>query len=387
MKIALSFPGCHGRGGVERLLLETANFLAARGHEVHVFASEWDAGALNAGITCHRVRSAARPSLLRLMTYTKQCRIEMARHFPKPDVHGAFGVISPLGGVVNVQSVHRAWLDVSRRLRDFKGRFRQVCNLSHPYILALEHNYFGTRNYTKLVAPTRQVQLDLMRWYNVPEEDIAIVRNGYASERLNFNRSRQLRPGMRSQLGYDDKDIVVLFVANELERKGFGPLLRAIAALKNPHLHLLAVVGRVNPDSYGGEIRRLGLGDRVKFTGAQRDLAPYYAAADVFALPTQYEPWGLVIVEALACGTRVLTSRLAGAAVAVEEGKTGELLDDPTDVEEIASKLRHLSGNGHLDREAVAGSVASYTWQNVLVDYERVLADCALTPAACGFQF
>lgn len=387
MKIALSFPGCHGRGGVERLLLETANFLAARGHEVHVYASEWDADALHAGITCHRVRSATGPSLLRLMTYTRQCRVEMERFRPKPDVHGAFGVISPTGGVVNVQSVHRAWLDVSRRLRSFKGRFRQACNLSHPYILALERNYFGARNYTKLVAPTRQVKSDLMRWYDVPEEDIAIVRNGYAADRLNFNQSRQLRPKMRFELGYGESDTVVLFVANELERKGFGPLLRAIAALKNPRLHLLAVVGRVRPDSYAGEIRRLGLTNRVKFTGAKRDLAPYYAAADVFALPTQYEPWGLVIVEALACGTRVITSRLAGAAVAVGEGKTGELLDDPTDVNEIAEKLRHVCGNGHLDREAVAGSVAAFRWQNVLMDYERVLMDCALKPVVYRSHF
>lgn len=375
MKIALSFIGCHGRGGVERLLLESANFLAKRRHDVHVYASDFDSEILHPDVVRHPVHGVESHSLGRLVTYTHRSRTELARLAPAADVHGAFGVISPPGGVVNVQSVHRAWLETSRRLRGFAGRLRQRCNPIHPFILALERNYFGNRNYRKLVAPTVQVKADLVRCYSVPAEDIVIIPNGFASETLNFSRAEALRGGMRKELGYHDRDIVVLFVANELERKGFAPLLRAIALLKNPRVHLLAVIGRVSPEPYLGEIQRLGLGERVRILGAKSDVSPYYAAADTFALPTQYEPWGLVIVEALACGVHVLASRLAGASVAVKEGETGELLDDPTDVNEIAAKLHHLSHNGHLDRREVADSVAKFTWDHVLVDYERVLED------------
>jgi UDP-glucose:(heptosyl)LPS alpha-1,3-glucosyltransferase len=375
MKIALSFIGCHGRGGVERLILETANFLAKRHHQVHVYASEFDSAALHAEVVRHLVPTVGQLSLGRLLTYTYRSRIELARLEPQADVHGAFGVISPPGGVVNVQSVHRAWLETSRSLRDFTGRLRQRCNPSHPFILTLERDYFGKRHYKQLVAPSPQVKAELIRYYSVPGEDIVIVPNGFSPEALNFTRSEALRCEMRGKLGYRDDDVVVLFVANELERKGFGPLLRAIATLKNRHLHLLAVVGRANPDRYLGESRRLGLGARVQITGSKGDLAPYYAVADTFALPTQYEPWGLVIVEALACGARVLTSRLAGAALAVREGETGELLDNPTDVDEIAAKLDHLCHNGHFGRKEVAASVQRFTWDNVLKDYERVLED------------
>ena len=150
-------------------------------------------------------------------------------------------------------------------------------------------------------------------------------------------------------------------------------ILRAIASLGNPRLQLLAVVGRANTRPCFGMIRRLGLEAHVRILGSQNDLSPYYAAADAFALPTQYEAWGLVIVEALACGTPVLTSRLVGAAVTVREGETGALLDNPCDVSEIAEKLDHLAKSAQPERAAVSATVERYTWANVLKHYENVL--------------
>jgi UDP-glucose:(heptosyl)LPS alpha-1,3-glucosyltransferase len=119
-------------------------------------------------------------------------------------------------------------------------------------------------------------------------------------------------------------------------------------------------------------MRQLGVWDQVKFVGPTSDVARYYAAADVFALPTEYEAWGLVIVEAMACGLPVLTSRLAGAAIAVQEGKTGELLDDPHSVTEIATKLKCLLDRP-VDRHAVSRSVELYTWDRILSRYEQIL--------------
>lgn len=371
MKIALSFIGCHRKGGVERLLLESANFLARRGHNVHVYANQFDPEVLHSNVTQHPVWAANRPSLLRLATYTRRCRSELSSS--RAEVHGAFGVISPPGGIMNVQSVHRAWIEASQRLRKFSGRMRQICNPVHPLLLSLEKQYFGKRRYRKLTAPTEQVKQDLMRFYDVPEEDIVIVPNGFNAESLNPIRADALRPEMRKKFGYRNDDFVIIFVANELERKGFGPLLRAFASLDDPRLHLLAVVGRVSTEAYQDTVRRMGLGKQVRFVGAQNDLAPYYAAADILALPTQYEAWGLVIVEALACGTRVLTSRLAGASVAVKEGVNGELVDDPVDEREIAAKLECLLHYPRDQRNEVAASVSKFQWENVLPLYEQVL--------------
>ena len=162
---------------------------------------------------------------------------------------------------------------------------------------------------------------------------------------------------------------MVIFVANELERKGFGPLLRAVESLKEDRIKILAV-GRLDS-------RAVGKSSRVQFVGPTNDAGRYFAAADVFALPTQYEAWGLVIIEALACGLPSLTSRLAGAAVAVREGFSGELLDDPRDEAEIASKLSQILNRPSDEKGEIAATVQQYAWDRVLERYEQVLSECA----------
>jgi UDP-glucose:(heptosyl)LPS alpha-1,3-glucosyltransferase len=376
MKIALSFPGCHRRGGVERVMLECANFLAARGHETHALASEWDAAALRADVVRHPVPSRRLPNALQLPLFVRDCRAKIRALAPPPDVVASFGIASPPDSVVWMTSVHAAWIEISQRSRPFWGRCKQRLNPFHPVVLNMERRLLGERRYRKVIALTEQVRSDVLRIYNVPESDVLVVPNGYAAAEFNPAKSNANRDRMRKKLGYAPTDKVVIFVANELQRKGFTPLLRAVASLRDPRIHLLAV-GRLDPGECGSVIASLGMSERVKFTGPSNEVADYYAAADVFALPTQYEAWGLVIVEAMASGLRVLTSRLAGAAVTVDEGQTGQLLDDPADVTEIAEKLRRLLEEDGPSPNEVSASVARYEWAQVLQGYESILTECA----------
>lgn len=381
MRIALSYPGCHRRGGIERIMLECANFLYERGHETHVYSSDWDQSHLLPGIVRHHVPLPVQHSFLsHLLLFARQSRQAVRRLRPPVDVAGTFGVQSPPGGVMWVQSVHKAWLDTSSRHRSRKGRLKQKLNLFHPSVLALEHDHFARRKYKKLIALSAEVKADLMRWYRVPGDDIVIIPNGFSPKEFSAQCSAEARSAVRRKLGYNESDKVIIFVANELERKGFGPLFRAISLLNDSHVHLLAV-GRIKPQAYLPEIQSMGLSERVQFVGPTSEIATYYAAADVFALPTQYEAWGMVIVEALACGLPVLTSRLAGAAVTVHEGETGYLLDDPRSPEEIAAKLWPLLRGLPASREAISASVEAYAWPRLLLRYEQTLAECLEWPA------
>lgn len=358
-------------------MVECANFLAARGHAVQVLAAEFEDAVLWPGIEKVAVPSASEIPLLRLMGFAKKSERVLAGLNPQPDVHAAFGVISPPGGIMWVQSVHRAWIEISQRERNLKGRIKQWVNPIHPYLLAREKWYFQSRRYTRLIALTEQVKADLMRFYSVPAADIDILPNGYSPAEFNVARRGADRAAVRAELGFADSDQVVVFVANELERKGFGPLMRAMAKLRDKSLRLL-VVGRVTPSGYIAEMRSLGIADQVKFVGPSNDVGRYYAASDAFALPTTYEAWGLVIVEAMACGLPVLTSRLAGAAITVQEGRTGELLDNPRDVDEITMKLRKVlrlgaAGVGGVD--AIAAAAGAYRWERILSSFERFLRD------------
>jgi UDP-glucose:(heptosyl)LPS alpha-1,3-glucosyltransferase len=371
-KVALAFPGCFRRGGVERVVLETANYLALVGHEPHLFVSEWDAEALDSDVHIHRVPIDGRLPLARERLFPLRCEEVMRKTGKAFDAYGGFGVMAPPGGTTWVQSVHAKWLAICQRERRGLARWKQNLNPYHRWILALERTIFGQRQYRHLVALTEAVKQDLINHYAVPSNDVSVLPNGFSETEFNLTRRDREREACRAELGYTDKDKVVIFVANETERKGFGPLLRGIARSADPSIHLLAV-GRLDPRQYRAEIERLGLNGHVQFTGPTSDVGRYYTAADVFALPTQYEAWGLVIIEAMATGLPVLTSRLAGAAVAVQPGRTGELLADSRDQDEIASRLRRLLDGQRAPAPEISASIQHYRWNNVLDQYSTIL--------------
>ena len=148
------------------------------------------------------------------------------------------------------------------------------------------------------------------------------------------------------------------------------------------------VVGQVSPGDYESRIDKLGLTGRIHWHGSTSEVFPYYAAADLFVLPTLYEPFGIVIVEALASGLPVITSRLAGASSAVESGGSGRLLTDPTDVHELAGYL--VEGSSPAVREqwgaGAAKAAQPFAWPTIFAEVEKVLQQSqrSADPSASG---
>jgi len=375
MRLAVTYPGCHRRGGVERVMLECVNFLATRGHEIHALAREWDEAAVDPGVVRHQLSYVHLTPALGLPAYRRSVTAAVTHLEPCPDVVAGFGAGAPPGSVVWMQSVHAAWIEMARATRGPGGRLRQRLNPFHPVALAMERRQLTRREYRSLIALTPDVKADIVRFYGVPAEDVHVLPNGF-SQREFHPRSPEERVETRARLGFADDDVVIVFVANELERKGFAQLVEAISRLRDPSVRLLAV-GGFRQSEARALVSRAGLEGRVVLHGATSEVAGLYAAADVFALPTKYEAWGLVIVEAMACGLPVLTTRLAGAAVTVRHGETGYLVDDPADVQEIASGLEHLLRGPMPSPQEIAASVARYEWGSLLVRYEEILRQAA----------
>jgi UDP-glucose:(heptosyl)LPS alpha-1,3-glucosyltransferase len=374
MDIAMTYPSINRVGGVERVVVECANHLARGGHRVHAYATNWAPGVLDPQVERHHVRARRRPDALHVLQYRERATaaVDGGGH----DVHASFGAASPLGGVFWVPSVHKAVLEILLARRTRAARLVQRCNPFHVLRLELEKQIYRPGGYTRLIACGDRVAEDIVRLYDVPEEDVVVQPYGYDPGTFNVERRNSLRPVTRERYGYAESDRVVVFAANELERKGFDTLLEGAALLRDPSLHLL-VAGRVNPAPYRHEISRLGLAGRVRFAGSSPNVAAEYAAGDVFCLPTRYEPWGLVIVEALASGLPALTTRLAGAAVAVEPRRTGDLLDDPDDGEELAAKLGPLLDGHAAPAAEISSSVTRFSWPVVLERYEQILTGAA----------
>lgn len=378
MRVALSFPGCHRQGGVERIVFECARYLAANRHEVTVFADRWEEVGGASSVRYNRVPVRRHPWFLRGRSYSTACRRQLRS--ASYDVLSTHGCVCPEGGVLWVQSLHKAWLERSRQLRPALSAagLRQRLNPAHRSLLNLEERHFGRRNYQRIIATTPRVRDDLGRLYGVPPDDVVIVPNGFAPAEFNPGRRASQREVMRRRLGLGPDQVAMLFVANELERKGYTTILEAMQRLRRPELCLL-VAGRVSSQRVEEQARAHGIADQVLALGPSRDVGALHAAGDLLVLPTQYEAFCLAILEALGSGLPVVTSSVPGAGDAILPGVNGALVDDPRSGVELASTLEPL-----LHREALAelsakapDTVETYQWPTVLRRYETILLEHA----------
>jgi D-inositol-3-phosphate glycosyltransferase len=185
----------------------------------------------------------------------------------------------------------------------------------------------------------------------------------------------------REYIGADPHNKLVLFVGRIEPLKGLETLIRAIAWRRTfkPGQVTLAVIGG-DPDSSSQEMSAemtriqklcddLCMGRMVVFLGkrAQDTLPYYYSAADVLVMPSHYESFGMVALEAMACGTPVIASQVGGLAFLIQDGETGYHVPDQ-DPKALCEKLMILLSDAH-QRETMGLRAAEYAkdyaWANV----------------------
>lgn len=173
-----------------------------------------------------------------------------------------------------------------------------------------------------------------------------------------FPRNRPDHSGFRQRLGLSNKDFLVCAIGQICARKGLLELIDALARIKNqaPSIRA-AIVGKVvfqHEHDYYATLRnavdRAGLADRVHFTGELSDVSEVLQATDLLVLNSHDEPFGLVLIEAMASGTPVLASRVGGIPEIVTDSENGWLVDKE-DTAALASKLLELSQAGNLLQE------------------------------------
>jgi UDP-glucose:(heptosyl)LPS alpha-1,3-glucosyltransferase len=370
--VAVVFPAVHHRGGIERICWDLLEYLAP--NHVTAFVGSSAPEGVPDGVAWARVTGRTDPRAVGM--HARRSRTAAVVRSLRPGVTVTLGTVVPPGDVLWVQSVHRAWLHEARTVRTGPLTLPASVRFAmprHRVLLAMEEEYFTGGSPRRILCTSPKVVDDLARYYQVDRSLTTVVPNAFDPERFNHERRARDRDRARAELGIGENELALLFLANELHRKGFAELLSAMAAADDPRM-TLHVVGRAPITPFASMIRRLGLGARVRAHGSTADVGWYLAAADLMVLPTQYEPFGLVIIEALASGVPVLTTRLAGASPAVIEGRTGLLLDDPYDVEELTALLRRAA-DADLQRwgAEAAASVDEYRRDVVMAEVERLI--------------
>ena len=208
-------------------------------------------------------------------------------------------------------------------------RFVQGLNRKHRDILQLEEALFAKREAQRVIVNSQMVKHEIVDLYAYPAERIDIVRNGIPLGQFRFDPEQ--REKSRSDLKLKPDETVLLFAGSGWERKGLLFAIQAMALCRNRKMRLL-VAGRGNQRSFKSK--------RVQFLGEVADLTRVYAAADIFVLPTIYDPSSNACLEALGCGLPVITTRSNGFSEIIEDGVHGSIIDRANDLAGLRNAIQ-----------------------------------------------
>lgn len=377
MKVALVIKNFSlNKGGAERYACLLGRGLVERGHEVHVLANQWD-NAGDSGIQFHHVPMVRWNSLLKILSFPFH-----ARKLLQENNYDIIQGLTPLYS----QDVYRIGegLHVDallHRYPSFFARFSRYLNPKHLAVLAIERNMFKPANYRKVIANSLMCKRRLKELYGVPDRDVEVIYNGVDTRIYNGTARQSHRLDVRNELGFKEDDRVMLFVSMDFVRKGLEYLLKAHARLHREGARSLKtlVVGKGRVAEFQRMADQLGIGDLVRFLPPTNETQRYYAAADIFALPTLYDPFSNVCLEALACGLPVVTTRHNGASEIIQDGVTGYVIEHAADIDALSKAIiLCLPGDVCADMGRRAAEMASvFTVERNVEQVEQVYKEIA----------
>ncbi len=324
-------------GGAESFAAQYTTHLAEAGHEVHIFANQWKPCA-HPNLHVHPVAAIRTNSFLRTLTFARNAaRAVRRQRFDAVQSHERTWCqdIYRAG-----DGCHREWLEQRKRGLGLGKRLSLECSPFHRLILVLERRLFEGPGCKKIVAISHRVKRDIQKHYRVPDEKIAVVYNGVQLDLFHPKNKSIFRTSLRKRLGIPDDAVLMLFVGSGFERKGLEFLLRSLAFLNQENWRLL-LVGKGEWNRYLNFAPEK-FKEKIHIQDPVDTIEQFYGAADVFVLPSIYEPFGNANLEALASGLPIVTSAHCGAAEIIGEEREGFVIQDPRDAEEIASHLNRL---------------------------------------------
>ncbi|MBI3577412.1 glycosyltransferase [Candidatus Gottesmanbacteria bacterium] len=249
----------------------------------------------------------------------------------------------------------------------------------------IEHEKEVLNRLDRIIATSPQMKDDLVNLYAVPAKKIATIGEG-----VNLKRFYPIPTLIaRRVLRWPQNQHIILYIGRIERRKGIDTLVSAIAQLlKKPGIerkNVWCIVSGGEPKSrwkkelpvVKAERERLsklaekeGVADVVRFIGgvSPEELPYYYSGADVTCVPSYYEPFGLVPLESMACGTPVVASKVGGLQYTIRDGKTGYLVpahDATAFADKLLFLLQHPQAKKMMRENGLERVAHSFTWEAV----------------------
>ncbi|HSU66576.1 MAG TPA: glycosyltransferase family 4 protein, partial [Tepidisphaeraceae bacterium] len=249
-------------------------------------------------------------------------------------------VYHPHAGIA-AEAVARGHLKYDGPIRQAMARTGNRLNQRRQMFARVERDVLNAPDPPVVLCLSEYVKGFVRRHYNLPDSKLATLFNAVDLARFDPQRP-EAGYQVRQRLGIAADSVVGLMIAQDFARKGLREAILARSHITKRNLVLL-VVGKEDPAPYRELARRTETSERVIFAGPTSDPHAFYQAADFFVLPTKHDPCSLVVLESLAMGVPVISTRFNGACEIMREGVHGFVLNDPTDVETLADRMRRMT--------------------------------------------
>lgn len=349
------------RGGLEKYAIRIASAFLKRGDEITCLTT----GKIEQIPSCvFPVRSW--PTFVKLEQFDKCVSRWVKQH--SPDI--VFGMERN-----RIQThlragngVHAAFLKMRRTSEGWMKYGICQINPLHRKILELEKAAFECPKLKKIFVNSRMVQKEVLRHYHVDPAKIEVIYNGVEWQEFEkpFSNWQRERFIFFEKFGLDPHAFHLLFIGNGYQRKGLEPLLTALSLWKFKDFHLSVVGKEKRIDRFRALAARLKIDSRVRFFGAQNGVIPFYQMADVLTIPSFYDPFANVTLEALSFGLFVISSKANGGHEILKE-KTGIGFDEISPASILAALERSLYFRKTVtSANEIRSEIASFDFSNQL---------------------
>lgn len=298
--------------------------------------------------------------------------LSWAAHYHQLDlIHDPNGVapfLGPSTGAQRIVTIHDA--------------FAYVCPATHNHFDNWRYRWhlpYAARRADQVITVSECSRRDLIRHVGLAPCRLQVIPEGVDPEFQPLADSNERRAILAR---YGIKQPYLLYVGGINARKNIARLFEAFVRVRESHPDLILVIGgkrQWQTDEIDTTFRRLDLAEYVHFTGyvEDADLPALYNAAELFIFPSLYEGFGLPPLEAMACGTPVITSNISSLPEVVDDAA---LTVDPHEVNQLASAIERVLTDTMLQTELRRRGIAraaEFTWERTaretLALYERVL--------------
>jgi len=357
MKVALTSDDVDSIGGVTHYVSNLARAMA-RHHEVTIFSQTFEEME-DTGVRHRTVESVGGVASFRDVSAldSEEFDIIHGHHYEYPSVSDVL-----TSHYCEQEGIERMVVHGALALSGNSPAIRQSDEKAR-----IEANLLASHDGNPLIVLSHRMKDEFVRHYEMPAKQIFVVYGGVDADKYSPRNVPLYRDEVRQRHGVGTNEPLLLLVGGDWERKGVAEAIEALSILDSQEAKLL-IAGWGDATAYGRLAGEMGVRDRVIFVGRTREAWKYYAASDLFVLPTHYEAFGLAILEAMATGLPILVSCRAGAAELITDGVNGALVVRPTDVDEIATRIDTLLKDrdlrGHLGKHARHTAVL-YNWDRV----------------------